>query len=1265
MNNKIILIGAGVIVVAIILIGIINPIILNNKRENWEKELHKRIETIEQYVSEEFEVRQNLITEKLKVLKDSVRVMLDSSDVSEPIGSPNVNLGNYVPIVVDSLNNLLVWEYSSVFNLGNIIDEYFRPGETYFISNSLIDYLSVYDTLIVRNNEYWLALYDPIEKNYKIENKYFAPIGIVNELNDKFNTEFEFSFLKEASPTRDGRKHSFPILNNNNNKIGIATILKPLREATLQNVSNTFVVWQSILTLMLFILVGFSVIKNTIKVKYRFIKFIILSIYLVGFRYLVLELNITSLFSDWDIANSKYFSSLLGSGIASSPLELFLSVITLSAIIGLSFKYAVNYYRQEYDSKNKSLLVFGLSIIIFCFLYLVSLRGLGASIKSIILDSSLRYYRESSLFPSLIESFMLFNVLLLGLIIFLGTLAFLLIVFTNSPRKFKPLNTFFSLFLIFQLAGIFYDVLQKEPQGTPFFRILFILSTFIALFFIIQKGKKRILELFVYSIVSSVLVILLLTQYNSLVEKASLRKTAYHLTRQNEDLLKFAVQETLVRAITDRETVQAFYYGNKNASSVAFKLWSNSILQKESLGSSISLLNIDHYPIGFFDFRFSGVLDINWDKYSEELSDLHEIKVFEEDIPYSENKIIRGIATIENVEGVLGYVTVSVIYDLSSLGLFDAPEFIISDAGYINDTIDYTKLKIFDFHQGTLINSFSNYNLVEKEVLAILSSQFNEYGEAWLNLDINNESHLVFVLKRDQDGISRVLAVALKEKELSWGLFDFFKIFFVHLIIILAAFLVYLTYLLYKTRKIKFSFATKLLLSFILISLVPLILVSFFFRSVTTEKNENAIEYKLGKRAQSVEQYLNDYIPTGSHNLRAISQRATRDLGIDFTLYHGKDYLYSSNGQYYEVGLIPKVLNPDSFNKLFKQGMDEVLIEEHIEKYGFNSFYYKISLLGEYHVIKVSDAFNHILLPLSGQEVDVYIFVSYFIGLIVILILGFILTNQISQPIDRLKNATRSVARGDLNVQVEVTSEDEVGELVRGFNHMVMDLKKSQAELAEFERETAWKEMAKQVAHEIKNPLTPMRLSMQQLKVAHDDKSPKFEELFDKVTKTIINQIDTLKNIASEFSAFARMPNPKLEVVNLKELLNDAANLFSDEKVSFEIKGNKFKVEADKDQLGRVFVNLIRNSIQASANKIKLELLSESDFVIVNFMDNGSGIPSMSVDKIFEMNFSTKERGMGIGLSMAKKTIENIDGEIILMETNNNGTTFQIKLPVV
>jgi len=1170
----------------------------------------------------------------------------------------------YIFAVLDEDNTIIEWSFSPVFNQNKIIDNYFRPGETYFISNSLVDYLSIYDTVKISSYTYKVVLFEPLEKNYQIQNKYYSLLSLTEHYNRKFNTNFEINYFREAVLSRDGRKHSLPILNNNNNKIGVVTFFKPTRETELQNISYNFDFTQSVLTVVLFFLIGLLILKNSITIKSRFTKFIIFAFYLLIFRYLILYLNITALTTSWGISNSKYFSSLFGNGIAGSPVELFISLIAFSVIVFLAFSYALDYF-HNYNDRDSSWFTFTATSLTFTLVFILSLRGLGASVKSVVVDSSLRYYRESSLIPSGIESFMLFNVLLLGLIAFVGTVAFLLIIYTNVPNNRGRLNYFVGLFFFVQLAALVFDLIQREPQGTPFIRVLFILFTFIALLMIDKKQNWRFTNIFVYSVASSIIVILLLTQYNSLAERTSLKNTAYNLTRQNEDLLKFAVQETLVRAITDRETVQSFYFDNKNASSMAFKLWSNSILQKESLGSSVSLLDYNHNKIGSFDFRFIKEYEIDWDKYSIELSDLHEIKIFEESILYSDNKLIRGIASVEDVEGVLGYVTVSVIYDLSSLGVFDAPEFIVSDASYINDSIDFSKLKIFDFHQGTLINSISNYNLGENEIISILDAPFNQYGEAWIKFEINNEDHLVFILKREREGISRVIVIALQEKDLSWGLFDFFKIFFVHILFILIAFTIYFSVFLFKYRKIKLSFAVKLLLSFILISLIPLILVSFFFRNITSEKNEYAIEYKLEKRAVSISNYLENYSVKSSLNLNTAADKAKNDLGVDFTLFRGSRYILSTQNQFYDVGLIPKIVNPVAYQRLFSHGLTEAIVKEKIENYSFNSFYYKTSLFGEYYVIKVTDGFNKIMLPLSGEEVDVYIFISYSVAMVIILILGFVLTNQFSKPIESLKNATRSVASGDLNVEVKATSKDEVGELVKGFNYMVKELKRSQAEIAEFERETAWKEMAKQVAHEIKNPLTPMKLSVQQLIASYNDKSPKFDQLFGKVTNTIINQIETLKNIASEFSSFARMPNPKLEFVNIKEIISDSINLFDDERITIDVSGNDYNIEADRDQLKRVFINLIRNSIQADADNIKIKIEQENELLYIIIKDNGKGIKTEDVDKIFEVNFSTKQYGMGIGLSMAKKTIENIGGEITLKETNNEGTIFQIKLPLV
>jgi two-component system, NtrC family, nitrogen regulation sensor histidine kinase NtrY len=232
---------------------------------------------------------------------------------------------------------------------------------------------------------------------------------------------------------------------------------------------------------------------------------------------------------------------------------------------------------------------------------------------------------------------------------------------------------------------------------------------------------------------------------------------------------------------------------------------------------------------------------------------------------------------------------------------------------------------------------------------------------------------------------------------------------------------------------------------------------------------------------------------------------------------------------------------------------------------------------------------------------------------------------------------------------------------------MVTRIRKSQSDLARFERETAWKEMAKQVAHEIKNPLTPMKLSIQQLTTAYKDKSPKFDAIFERVTSTIISQVETLRNIASEFSNFARMPLLNIEKLNLITSIKEALNLFETEKqkIDFIYFNNVVNINADNDQLKRTIINIVRNSIQAGAGKIIIEVIAEDEICKLFINDDGKGIDPGILHRIFDQNFTTKNMGMGLGLSMSKKFIDNIGGKITVEKTSSDGTTFLIVLPVI
>jgi nitrogen fixation/metabolism regulation signal transduction histidine kinase len=208
--------------------------------------------------------------------------------------------------------------------------------------------------------------------------------------------------------------------------------------------------------------------------------------------------------------------------------------------------------------------------------------------------------------------------------------------------------------------------------------------------------------------------------------------------------------------------------------------------------------------------------------------------------------------------------------------------------------------------------------------------------------------------------------------------------------------------------------------------------------------------------------------------------------------------------------------------------------------------------------------------------------------------------------------------------------------------------------------------MAKQVAHEIKNPLTPMKLSVQQLVAAYNDKKTEFDDILKKLSQAILNQIENLSLIASEFSTFAKMPSLKLEEFDLITVIKDTIHLFGDEEANIKFKTDteKVLVESDNSQMRRMFINLIRNSIQAKASIINIDLSVEDGYSIIEVSDNGNGISTEAQNKIFEANFTTKEKGLGLGLKLIKRFLENTNGEIKLISSNTLETVFRIKIPV-
>jgi len=299
------------------------------------------------------------------------------------------------------------------------------------------------------------------------------------------------------------------------------------------------------------------------------------------------------------------------------------------------------------------------------------------------------------------------------------------------------------------------------------------------------------------------------------------------------------------------------------------------------------------------------------------------------------------------------------------------------------------------------------------------------------------------------------------------------------------------------------------------------------------------------------------------------------------------------------------------------------------------------------------------------------IFGVYGLVLFAVLIIAATFANRIAAPIHRLTQATKRVSRGDLDVSVRVQKADgEIGELIQSFETMTKDLKHSRENLILYERELAWKEMAKQVAHEIKNPLTPMKLSLQHLRQTYKDKVSNFGQVFDEVSKTIIEQIETLSHIASEFSRFARMPKRELHPCDVNAVLSESIQLFGQEgrvRFKLDMQDGLPEIMADREELRRAFINVIRNGIQAmdESGKMDIKTKKRSNDLVVTIRDFGVGMSEDTKRKLFQPNFSTKTEGMGLGLAIVKRTVDDLGGSISIDSISGQGTTVTIVLPIM
>ncbi len=1227
----------------VLVIGIVSPYLVNSYSGNWLAHLKEQKIGIKKKI-------------QASINKDEALLSRIVTDLKEKKAKTNpVYEEDYLELV-SNIKNISTNIFKSDILIGWNDKQLIKPKElSHFISLWGVDNAFFYETPLV----VYLAMVSkvdsikifsaiPVHKKYFLQNSFYQNLSLTDAIEKEFNVLLSIVF------TRSSRgENSLIIENRSGVEIGSFTINKTSKETDVQKFNDNISLVQSVFAIIAIFFFLFGLYSKDFF-KYDIFKLVYFIVSAIIVRLSFVFFNIGEYLGFADLINPIYFSSPFFFGLAKSPLELFLTVL---AILIISYRMFI-YFIQRANFNKSNNIVNGLLGIVFLSLLPLLYNGFTSAIKSIIFDSSILYFKDASLFAGYQTVFMYLNVLLIGLSTVLFSVTFVIAIVKIVTQLLRKNITvvFLILFFVAMLFSLIDEVLYNKSSILLSF--IFVVFAFGLSYYwmVIKSGFSQKTIVFLFA--SSILSISFLNYFNTELEVNSLKTIANELTRSNVELYEYYVANALEKIKKDKTFSDKIELEKMNFDSEAFLIWTNTDLSKEFSSTIVNIIDRDRKLLGKFEHNYHDKFIWTW------TDTINKTIVGSQTGLHNAKKIIKGITPIFNSDSLAYYVEVTIVGDTYKLPTKSKDKLISHINPIKKISLNADLLKVYDFRNNKLSNYFTNIFLTNAEKEKIKNVPLTKNNDRWATVIINGEKNIFYLKKIKAKEGDRLLAVGLSSKDITWNLFDFFKVFFVHSIMILFALLVYFVSNYKKWKNIKISFKTKILVALLLVSILPLIFLASYFKNISDNKNKSAINYKLGKHADKVEEYINTYLETSTLSNQEIYDKATRDLGINFSIYENESLIYSSEGNYYRIGLLPLLLNPNAYLALNRYGMQEIVVEEKIEKYFFNSLYHKYNIADYNYIININDLFNNYQLPMTGIELNVFLFGTYSLAIIMIILLSTLLANQISSPIEKLTKATRSVANGDMDIQIKSVESGEIKELVDGFNLMVRKLKKNQIELAEVERESAWREMAKQVAHEIKNPLTPMKLAVQHLVAAHNDKSEKYNSIFEKVTTTIINQIDTLKNIASEFSSFAKMPSIKLEKTNIVDVINKTTDLFIEENCKVKVTSDKeiIEINSDREQFQRMVINLIRNSIQANATEVTIEVHDDINKVELLIMDNGSGINDKVLPRIFEENFTTKKTGSGLGLALIRRFLNHTNGEITIKETSSTGTVIKIEI---
>lgn len=588
-----------------------------------------------------------------------------------------------------------------------------------------------------------------------------------------------------------------------------------------------------------------------------------------------------------------------------------------------------------------------------------------------------------------------------------------------------------------------------------------------------------------------------------------------------------------------------------------------------------------------------------------------------------------------------------------------------------NDKLDPVLYDYAIFNEEEFIRNSGSFNYLNNGFKRVLSRK------ALLTEGVRQNGYHHFGIKNGDE-----LIIVSSENISVSHFFGNISLFFV-LFVIMTFLSILINTLITGVKNFEFNYSTKLQLYLNFAFFFPIIIISIITIGLLANSYRDDLDRQYIQKAALIRGNLGSFLnnqsldSVDSDQLNEEVNELANTIASDIHIYSTEGKLESTNRpNIFDKKILAPLINPKALSEIEEMGQSQYLADEQIGKLSYKAVYMSIPATasqGNLGVLAVPFFESETELNTLIADVLSNIFNAFVVIFILFLFVSYFVSTNLTFPFKLLTQKLKATNLED-NEPMYWGSKDEIGLLVNEYNNMLFKLENSKKVLASTEKESAWREMAKQVAHEIKNPLTPMKLTLQHLIRLQDAGRLDDAEKLKRSLETLIHQVDALSGIASSFSTFAKMPLPNNELMNFKAVLNKVLELFSgDQQVELVFQDDSFTenipIMGDDKLFGRVISNLIINGIQSVdpgvTPVIKIWLWMTDQAIFLEITDNGKGITDELKDKIFIPNFSTKSTGSGLGLAIAKSGVETAGGKIWFETELGKGTTFYLTFPLM